>query len=199
MSKPRADLFLKEISSSLDIYRSKWIKYFILRDWNWEDDLLYDTILKCYDTISRLGLRDGEKESWNYLFKALTMNYKREFQYARVKYRDEVEDINELYERYLTNEKSSDYKIATDLLKDFQWNYCLEMAEKYCDIKDFYAFKLKYVLGLEDKKIKRKTGDPKWKDRVKRVTQWLKYNIKKDEVLKKFNEEYPEIDLDELD
>lgn len=195
----RADLFLKEISEEIEVYRSKWKAYFYSRDYTWDDDLLSDTIVKCYDTISRLGLRDGSKESWNYLFKALINNYKRELQYARVKNREEVEDINLLYERYLSQQHTLEHKITSDLLKEFEWNYCLEMAEKYCDSDDFYVFRLQYVLEWDDDKIKKKTKDKDWKKKSKRVVKWLKYNMKKDEVLKKFSLEYPEIDLSILE
>ena len=195
----RADLFLKEISEEIEVYRSKWKAYFYSRDYIWDDDLLSDTIVKCYDTISRLGLKDGSKESWNYLFKALINNYKRELQYARVKNREEVEDINLVYERYLNQQHTVEYKIASDLLKEFQWNYCLEMAEKYCDSDDFYVFRLQYVLEWDDEKIKKKTKDKDWKKKSSRVVKWLKYNMKKDEVLKKFSLEYPEIDLSVLE
>ena len=173
----RADLFLKEISEEIEVYRSKWKAYFYSRDYIWDDDLLSDTIVKCYDTISRLGLKDGSKESWNYLFKALINNYKRELQYARVKNREEVEDINSVYERYLNQQHTVEYKIASDLLKEFQWNYCLEMAEKYCDSDDFYVFRLQYVLEWDDDKIKKKTKDKDWKKKSSRVVKWLKYNI----------------------
>lgn len=195
----RADLFLKEISEEIEVYRSKWKAYFYSRDYIWDDDLLSDTIVKCYDTISRLGLKDGSKESWNYLFKALINNYKRELQYARVKNREEVEDINLVYERYLNQQHTVEYKIVSDLLKEFQWNYCLEMAEKYCDSDDFYVFRLQYVLEWDDDKIKKKTKDKDWKKKSSRVVKWLKYNMKKDEVLKKFSLEYPEIDLSVLE
>lgn len=195
----RADLFLKEISEELEAYRSRWKAYFYSRDYIWDDDLLSDTIVKCYDTISRLGLKDGSKESWNYLFKALINNYKRELQYARVKNREEVEDINLVYERYLNQQHTVEHKIASDLLKEFEWNYCLEMAEKYCDSDDFYVFRLQYVLEWDDDKIKKKTKDKDWKKKSSRVVKWLKYNMKKDEVLKKFSLEYPEIDLSVLE
>src|SRR5574344_2149326 len=110
------------------------------------------------DTISRLGLREGSNESWNYLFKALTTNYIRELQYCRVKNREQVEDIQQLAIDRADNSNTAERKIVSDLLREFEWNYCLEMAEKYCD--DFYVFNLKDVLGLEDDKIKKKLKDP---------------------------------------
>lgn len=193
----RADLFLKEISEELEVYRNKWKAYFYSRDYIWDDDLLSDTIVKCYDTISRLGLKDGSKESWNYLFKALTMNYKREFQYARVKNREEVEDINKIAEERYDHSNTAEKKIVRDLLSEYEWNYCLEMAERYCD--DFYIFKLKYVIGMEDEKILKKLKDKKWKEKCNKVVKWLKYNIDRSKVIDLFSKEYPDIDLSILE
>lgn len=78
MSKERADVFIREIANNLDEYRHKWKQYFYLKGYQWDEDLLSDTIVKCYDTISRLGLREGANESWNYLFKA-RFKYELEF------------------------------------------------------------------------------------------------------------------------
>ena len=196
MSKERADVFIRDIANNLDEYRHKWKQYFYLKGYQWDEDLLSDTIVKCYDTISRLGLRERVNESWNYLFKALTTNYIRELQYCRVKNREQVEDIQQLAIDRADNSNTAERKIVSDLLREFEWNYCLEMAEKYCD--DFYVFKLKYVLGLEDDKIKKKLKDPQWKKKCDKVVKWLKYNIKRDKVISKFCEEYPDIDLEIL-
>ena len=77
-SKQRADLFLEEIAPKLKEYELKWRAYFKQADIPFNIDVLNDTILKCYDTISRLGLKEGQKESLNYLFKAFKMNSIRE-------------------------------------------------------------------------------------------------------------------------
>jgi hypothetical protein len=47
------------------------------------------------------------------------------------------------------------------------------------DKKDFYLFKLKYVLQLPDEEIAKKTKNDKWKKDLKEITKYLKTNVKK--------------------
>lgn len=186
---------MEEISSELKDYRKKWKQYFYLKGWNWDDDLLYETILKCQETISRLGLKSGKDQSFNYLFKALQMNYKRELEYARNKNREHVEDINILYETYMSNEPTADYKIVKDLWTEYQFNYILKEVELNWDKNGFYLFKLKYVLQLEDSDILKKTKNPDWKKDLRKIVKWLKVSIKKEQIKKDFELEYRDIDL----
>lgn len=187
-----------DISKQLDVYRAKWMKYFSLKDWEWDDDLLYDTILKCEETISRLGLRDGEKESWNYLFKALNMNYKREREYARNKYRDQVEDINDVYETYLNKQPTVDYKMVNELWTDFQIDYILKWVDFSFDKKSSYLFRLKFVLCMSDADIRKKSKNPNWKKDIKEMLEWAKLCIKQEDIRKDFLIKYPDVDLDIL-
>lgn len=197
-SKQRADLFLEEIAPKLKEYELKWRTYFKQADIPFDIDVLNDTILKCYDTISRLGLKEGQKESLNYLFKAFKMNSIRELQYARNKNRDEVEDIGELHEQFMNSQKSADYKIVYDLWTEFQFNYITRQVELYFDKSAFYLFKLKYILQLDDDKIRKKSRNQNWKKDLKDIVKWLKANIKKEDIIREFNQKYPEVDLDLL-
>lgn len=197
-NKLRADLFLKEITPLLKEYTYKWQAYFKQIGLPFDQDVLSDTIVKCYDTISRLGLKDGQKESMNYLFKAFKMNSLRELEYARNKNKEEVEDINVLYETYMSNQKSEDYKIAYDLWIEFQFNYILRQIELYWDKQTFYLFKLKYVLNLDDEAILKKSKNKNWKKDIKYLNKWLKANIDKQDIVYEFNIKYPDIDLDLL-
>ena len=197
-SKQRADLFLEEIAPKLKEYELKWRTYFKQADIPFNIDVLNDTILKCYDTISRLGLREGQKESLNYLFKAFKMNSIRELQYARNKNRDEVEDIGALHEQFMNSQKSADYKIVYDLWTEFQFNYITRQVELYFDKSAFYLFKLKYILQLDDDKIRKKSRNQNWKKDLKDIVKWLKVNVKKEDIIREFNQKYPEVDLDLL-
>lgn len=197
-SKQRADLFLEEIAPKLKEYELKWRTYFKQADIPFNIDVLNDTILKCYDTISRLGLKEGQKESLNYLFKAFKMNSIRELQYARNKNRDEVEDIGALHEQFMNSQKSADYKIVYDLWTEFQFNYITRQVELYFDKSAFYLFKLKYILQLDDDKIRKKSRNQNWKKDLKDIVKWLKVNVKKEDIIREFNQKYPEVDLDLL-
>lgn len=191
----RASKFLEEIAQDIKEYKAKWRKYFKQIGYTWSDDLLGDTIVKCHDTIERLGLKEGKQESYNYLFKALKMNYLRELEYARNKYRDDVEDINVLYETYMNTKKPSDYKIASDLWLEYQMNYIARNVELNWDKGTAYLFKLKYILQLDDNEIRKKSKNPNWKKDLKELTKWLRLTIDRKEILKDFNSEYPDIDL----
>lgn len=197
-SKQRADLFLEEIAPKLKEYELKWRAYFKQADIQFDIDVLNDTILKCYDTISRLGLKEGQKESLNYLFKAFKMNSIRELQYARNKNREEVEDVGLLHEQFMNSQKSADYKIVYDLWTEFQFNYITRQVELYFDKSAFYLFKLKYILQLEDDKIRKKSRNQNWKKDLKDIVKWLKANVKKEDIIREFNQKYPEVDLDLL-
>lgn len=197
-SKQRADLFLEEIAPKLKEYELKWRTYFKQADIPFNIDVLNETVIKCYDTISRLGLKEGQKESLNYLFKAFKMNSIRELQYARNKNRDEVEDIGALHEQFMNSQKSADYKIVYDLWTEFQFNYITRQVELYFDKSAFYLFKLKYILQLDDDKIRKKSRNQNWKKDLKDIVKWLKVNVKKEDIIREFNQKYPEVDLDLL-
>lgn len=197
-NKQRADLFLQEIGSELKQYTAKWKKYFFDTGLPFDIDVLNDTIVKCYDAIVKRGLRQGEKESWNYLFKAFKMNSIRELQYARNKNRDEVEDINILYETYMNKQHSAEYKIAKDLWTDFQVNYIARTVEFNWDKDTFYLFKLKFILQLDDDQIKKKSKNPNWKKDIRALVKWLKASVRKEDIIKEFNQKYPDIDLSVL-
>ena len=197
-NKERADLFLQEIGSELKQYTAKWKKYFFDSGLPFDIDVLNDTIIKCYDIILKKGLREGEKESWNYLFKAFKMNSIRELQYARNKNRDEVEDINILYETYMNKQHGAEYKIASDLWTDFQVNYIARTVEFNWDKSTFYLFKLKFILQLDDDQIKKKSKNPNWKKDIRALVKWLKASVRKEDIIKEFNQKYPDIDLSVL-
>ena len=61
--------------------------------------------------------------------------------------------------------------------------------------KDFYLFKLKYVLQLPDAEILKKTKNKKWKKDLKDITKYLKNNVKKSDIKADFAIKYPEVDL----
>ena len=192
-NEKRAELFLKEVAPLLSQYELKWRKYFEQIGLAFDIDILNDTVLKCYNTIARLGCKDGQKESMNYLFKAFKQNSIRELQYARNKYREMVDDVEALGDQFESTK--TDYKIAKDLWIEFQFNYILREVELMFSKKDFYLFKLKYVLQLPDAEILKKTKNKKWKKDLKEITKYLKNNVKKSDIKTDFAMKYPEVDL----
>lgn len=196
-NEKRAELFLKEVAPLISQYEMKWRKYFAEIGLAFDIDILNDTILKCYETIARLGCKDGQKESMNYLFKAFKQNSIRELQYARNKYREIVDDVEALGDQF--ESRQTDYKIAKDLWIEFQFNYLLREVELMFDKKDFYLFKLKYVLQLPDEEIAKKTKNTNWKKDLKEITKYLKTNVKKQDIEADFAVKYPEVDISILE
>ena len=196
-NEKRAELFLEEIAPLISQYEMKWRKYFAEIGLAFDVDILSDTVLKCYETISRLGCRDGQKESMNYLFKAFKQNSIRELQYARNKYREIVDDVEALGDQFEGGQ--TDYKIAKDLWTEFQFNYLLREVELMFDKKAFYLFKLKYVLQLPDAEIVKKTKNTTWKKDLKEITKYLKTYVKKSDIEADFAVKYPEVDISILE
>lgn len=158
----------------------------------WDEDVLADTFLKVHDRISKKGIDDSSDEGFeNYTFMAFRQNIKREALYARVKKRSEADDIHTLYERYFNSTKtSSTEKIQGDLFKDFSLIYILMKVEKNFDNDHFYLFKLKHLCGMTYKELSEKTNIPNSRKKVLTVMHWLKKNVTKKEIEKKFDETY---------
>ena len=158
----------------------------------WDEDVLADTFLKVHDRISKKGIEDSSDDGFeNYTFMAFRQNIKREALYARVKKRCETEDVHILYERYFNSTKtSSTEKIQGDLFKDFSLIYILMKVEENFDEDHFYLFKLKHLCGMTYKELSEKTKIPNARKKVLTVMHWLKKNITKDEIAKRFDETY---------
>ena len=110
---------------------------------------------------------------------------------AKVKKRCEAEDFHTLYERYFNSTKtSSTEKIQGDLFKDFSLIYILMKVEENFDNDHFYLFKLKHLCGMTYKELSEKTKIPNARKKVLTVMHWLKKNITKDEIAKRFDETY---------
>ena len=57
-------------------------------------------------------------------------------------------------------------------------------------ILDFYLFKLKHLCGMTYKELSEKTKIPNSRKKVLTVMHWLKKNVTKKEIEKKFDETY---------
>lgn len=158
----------------------------------WDEDVLADTFLKVHDRIEKKGIEDSSDDGFeNYTFMAFRQNVKREALYARVKKRCETEDVHTLYERYFNSTKtSSTEKIQGDLFKDFSLIYILMKVEENFDNDHFYLFKLKHLCGMTYKELSEKTRIPNARKKVLTVMHWLKKNITKQEIEKRFDETY---------
>ena len=158
----------------------------------WDEDVLADTFLKVHDRIEKKGIEDSSDDGFeNYTFMAFRQNIKREALYARVKKRCETEDVHILYDRYFNSTKtSSTEKIQGDLFKDYSLIYILMKVEENFDNDHFYLFKLKHLCGMTYKELSEKTKIPNARKKVLTVMHWLKKNVTKQEIEKRFDETY---------
>lgn len=190
------DKFIDYISQHYDELKCKYRTFCGLNGYSWDWDIFQDTIIKCYDAITKKGkLLDTTPQGMeNYFFIAFKLNIKREGQYARVQKRDlnvTSDNINEVYEEwYNENHTTSRQKLLTDLWKDFSTLFIMNVVESNFPEEDFYLFKLKTLCGMTYKQVQEKTQAKKVRQRVCDIRNWLKTNVKKEDVKAAFYEIY---------
>ena len=130
----------------------------------------------------------------NYFFIAFKLNVKREGQYARNQKRDlniTSDNINGVYEEwYNDNHTTSRTKLLTDLWKDFSTLYIMNEVESNFPAEDFYLFKLKTLCNMTYKEVQEKTNEKRIRQRIVDIKNWLKANVKKEDVKAAFYEIY---------
>ena len=190
------DLFINYINQHYDELKAKYKAFCGLNNYQWDWDIFQDTIIKCYDAIAKKGkLNDTTAQGIeNYMFISFKLNIKREGQYARNMKRDlniTSDNINGVYEEwYNENNTTSRTKLLTDLWKDFSTLYIMNEVESNFPPEDFYLFKLKTLCNMTYKEVQEKTQAKKVRQRVVDVKNWLKENLKKEDVKAAFYELY---------
>ena len=190
------DLFLNYISNHYTNLKYKYFNFCREHNYQWDEDIFSDTILKCYEAITKKGkLNDTTPQGIeNYFFIAFKLNIKREGQYARNQKRDRnitSDEINDAYENwYNDNHISAMEKIKSDLFKDFSILYIMMIVENNFDSEHFYLFRIKTLGNMTYKQLQEKTKIKASRQKVITVKNWLKENLKKDDIKKAFNDMY---------
>ena len=128
-------IFLNYINDHYQLLKNKYRKFCKEKDYQWDEDIYSDTILKCYEAIERKGKMEDPSDQGieNYFFRSFKQNLQREKQYCRVSKRDlniKSDDINQLYEEWFNYTKdTSTNKIKRDLFKDFGILYIMMKVE----------------------------------------------------------------------
>lgn len=189
--------FLKHINDNYTLLKNKYRRFCKEKDYEWDEDIYSDTIIKCYEAIERKGKLDDATEQGieNYFFRSFKQNIQREKQYCRNAKRDlnvKNDDINALYEEYYNaNNSSSENKIKSDLWKDFAVLYIMHIVEDNFDNEHTYLFKLKTLIpNMTYKTLQKKTNIKSSRQKVVTVKNWVKENISKDDVNKAFQRMY---------
>lgn len=193
------DKFINHINDHYGELKSKYKAFCQLNGYQWDEDIFSDTILKCFDAIKKKGkLNDTTAQGIeNYFFISFKLNIKREGQYARVTKRDlnvSSDSINDVYETwYNENNTTSRQKLLSDLWKDFSTLYIMRTVEDNFSPNDFYIFKLKTLHGYTYKQLQEKTNEKRIRQRIVDIKNWLKANLKKDDVKEVFNQIYGDL------
>ena len=194
--KQQADKFLKWINDNYKFQKDKLLAFCNDKKYEFDEDIFSDTYLKIYDKILKYGIKDDSDKGFdNYMFISFKVNTLREKQYARNQKRDgNVINLSGAYEAFKNTELSQEEKLKSDLYKDFATLYLLHKAEQQFDQESFYLFKLKvFEKGLTYKQLQEKTGIKGCRQKVVNVKNWLKENVRQQEVKEEFDNIYGDI------
>lgn len=191
--KQNADDWLKYINTIYDDYKNRFTLYCSKEKKVFNEDVYSNTILQCYDSICRNGLKDlTEQGMRNYFFNSFKMNIIRNNTYSREIKRDYNIEISTSYEDYLMKDVPLYEKIKKQMLNDFTITYMLDMIEKRFDMVSFFCFRIKHLIPKTSyQKLKEITKINDCKKRVVTINKWCKENINKDDVYKEFIKVYP--------
>jgi len=161
-----------------------------------DEDIFQDTILKCYTLIEKNGeMKDSSYQGCkNFMFQAFKRNLKRETQYARNQKRDgNITNLSKHNEVYLNSKLTQEEKLKSDLYKDFATLYLMKMVEENFDGEHFYLFRLKTFTNMTYAQLAEKTGIKGCRQKVVDVKNWLKENVKQQDIKDEFDEIYGDL------
>lgn len=178
-----------------EIYNS-FLAFCNNKNYKFDADIFQDTILKCYNLITKQGyMKDTSEQGMkNYFFMAFKQNLQRETQYARNQKRDgNIVNLNAANERFQNSKLTQKEKLLNDLRKDYFTLYLLRKVEENFDGEHFYLFRLKTFTSMTYAKLAEHTGVKGVRQKVVDVKNWLKSNVTKEEIEKAFEEEYGDL------
>lgn len=196
IKKDIADKWLIYINSIYNEYKSKFRLYCNSVRKEFDEDVYSETIVNCYDSICRNGLKDTTEQGMkNYLFQSFKMNVTRATTYASQTKRTYNLDVNEAHEEYMLKSEPLGEKIKKQMLNDFTVLYILNNVENNFDIISFFCFRIKHLIPkMSYQRLKEITNINDCKKRVVTINRWVRENIKKDEVYKEFIKQYPQFE-----
>lgn len=166
-----ADKWMATIGRHYDEYRRKLLKMYQLREESTEnlDDVINDTLLLCYDAISRNGLKDTtEQGQLNYFFRALRMNKNVKSNY------DQRKDPN-VDATLIRDNEVEDTDTDNDIKRDFYLNYIFNKIEENFDTDTFNIYKYKLLNNITYKKLREIYPNvDKQKSRINAVNDFIK-------------------------
>lgn len=192
------ELFLNHINNHYLELKNKYFKFCQEKQYTWDEDIFSDTIIKCYESIVKRGIKDKSAYGIeSYFFKAFKNNIMNERRYSRNKKRDNnitSDNINEVYEEYYNRTQNPAMtKIISDLYSDFSILYIMSKVEDQFDAESFYLFRVKTLCNLTFRQLAEKTKIKASRRKVIEVMRWVKQNITKEEIKKVFYAMYGDL------
>lgn len=191
--------FINYINDHYDALVNRFKAFCNDKGYEFDIDIFQDSIIKCYNLIEKKGKMNdsSDKGIENYFFMSFKQNLQREKQYARNQKRDSnITDIDATYEDFANKNKlTTNDKLLSDLYKDFATLYLLLQVENNFDTEHFYLFKLKTFTNMTYSQLAKKTNMKGIRQKVVTVKNWLKENVKKEDIKKAFELEYGDLFL----
>ena len=187
-----ADLFMATIGKNYEALKVGCRANQLKANKPWSEDAFQDTVVLCYETIQRRGIRDKSDQGIrNYFFNEFRMNVVHE---AVLPYNSRKVDDEELVNNYdPLDERDGEKKVKEQLFNDFAVVRILELAEANCDPLSFYCYRLKFLMDkMPYQRLVNITKIKSAKARVKSVVEWIKENVTEEELRKEFEEKYLE-------
>lgn len=187
-----ADKWLEYIGTIYEEYFRKYMSMSKKMGYKITEDVMNDTIISCYESIQRNGLKDDSEQGMrNYLYRAFTININGKDNYDKRK--DDIEDYKGIYEDYVEKETPTYLKTKEQLLNDYSIMYVLDKIECNFDTISFHCFRLKNLLPkITYEKLRNMTNVKDCKRRVVNINKWLANNISKKEVYQSFIKDFPD-------
>ena len=185
-----ADLFMETIGKNYEALKVGCRANQLKSNKPWSEDAFQDTVVLCYETIQRRGIRDKSDQGIrNYFFNAFRMNVLHE---SVLPYNSRKVDDEELVNNYdPLDERDGERKLKEQLFNDFAVVRILELAEANCDPLSFYCYRLKFLMDkMPYQRLVNITKIKSAKARVKSVVEWIKENVTEEELRKEFEEKY---------
>lgn len=191
-----AKRFINTVNDNYETIKKELQSYCDSVGEKFDEDIFQDTIIKCYTLIDKNGeMKDSSYQGCkNFMFQAFKRNLKREQQYARNQKRDaNVTNLSKHNEVYLNSKLTSEEKLKSDLYKDFATLYLLKQVEEQFDGEHFYLFRLKTFTNMTYAQLSEKTGIKGCRQKVVDVKNWLKDNVKQQDIKDEFDEIYGDL------
>lgn len=190
----QANKFLQWLNDNYAQQKTKLQKFCNNKNYSWSEDVFCDTYVKVFDKISKNGIADDNPEGYeNYLFQSFTNNIKRELQYARNSKRADNNNLPTYNEVFKSGQLTEHEKLLSDLWKDYSVLYILKKIENVFPYDDCRLFKIKLFEKLTYKELLQKTGVKGCRQKIINIKNWIKENVRKEDIRKEFETEFQDL------